>query len=112
MLYFLTFLLCFLERSERNYPRIFWGVIILLAITFSGFDEVQFQTTQTPTRIEKNTASVLVINSGGGKSSDPNSFVPPKPEVPPNNPDNSAMSQDCNPNPKPRYPWGIDPSYS
>ena len=35
-----------------------------------------------------------------------------KPEVPPNNPDNSANTRSNNYYPKPRYPWGIDPSYN
>jgi len=35
----------FLEQWERENSVIFWGVSILLAITFSSFDEVQFQTT-------------------------------------------------------------------
>jgi len=35
-----------------------------------------------------------------------------KPEVPPNNPDNSANTRSNNYYPKSRYPWGIDPSYN
>ena len=30
----------FLERSERETPRIFWGATILLGLTFSSFYRV------------------------------------------------------------------------
>ena len=60
----------FLEKWERENSQRFWSVIMLLAITFSSFDEIQFQTTQTPTRIDKNIAPVLAlaINYGGERS--------------------------------------------
>jgi len=64
------------------------------------------------TVIEKNTASVLAINSGGGKQNEPNYFVLPKLEAPPNNPDNFANTESQNYNPKPKYPWQINPSYN
>ena len=60
----------FLERSERNYPRIFWFCSLLIALLFNFsqsqiVDEVRFQRTQPLTVIEKKTASILAINSGG-----------------------------------------------
>jgi hypothetical protein len=101
----------FLEKWERENSQRFWSVIMLLAIPFSSFDEIQFQTTQTPIRIDKNIASVLAI-SGGEKQLD--SFVSPsKPGAPP-----SSFYNSKNPRsryydiPKPKYPWGIDPSYN
>ena len=42
--------------------------------------------------IEKNTALVLTLNSGG-EQKEPNYFVPPTTQVPPNNPDNSAKTE-------------------
>jgi hypothetical protein len=75
-------------------------------------DEVRFQRTQPLTIIEKNTASVLAINLGVGNQNEPNYFVPFNSEVPPNNPDNSANTRYKNYYPKPKYPWGIDPSYN
>jgi hypothetical protein len=105
MLKFLKFIGYSLERSERNYPRIFWFCSLLIALLFNLrqsqiVDEVQFQRTQA-----------LTI-SGGGNQNEPNYFVPPKPEVPPNNPNNSANTRFNNYYPKSRYPWGIDPSYN
>jgi hypothetical protein len=58
----------FLERCERENSRIFWFVAILLALTFSSFDDrslIRFQTIQTPAVIKKNVKNVLAINSGG-----------------------------------------------
>lgn len=55
----------FLEQWKRENSRIFWSGIILLAMTFSSSDELQFQTIKTPTIVEKNTASILAINPGG-----------------------------------------------
>ena len=57
----LKFIGYFLERSERNYPRIFWFCSLLAALLFN-------QSVQTLAVIEKNTASVLAINSGGERS--------------------------------------------
>ena len=70
MLKFLKFIVYFLECSERNYPRIFWFCSLLLALLFNFsqsqiVDEVRFQRTQPLTVIEKNTAAILAINSGG-----------------------------------------------
>ena len=70
MLKFLKFIGYFLERSERNYPRIFWFCSLLIALLFNFsqsqiVDEVRFQRTQPLTVIEKKTASILAINSGG-----------------------------------------------
>jgi hypothetical protein len=60
----------FLERSERSYPRIFWFCTLLGALLFNESVQTfsQSQRTQTLTLIERNTASVLAINSGGGQS--------------------------------------------
>jgi hypothetical protein len=58
----------FLERYKREDSLIFWFVAILLALTFSSFDDrsfIRFQTTQTPAVIEKNVKNVLAINLGG-----------------------------------------------
>jgi hypothetical protein len=58
----------FLERSERENPRIFWLVITVLGLTFSSFDDrslIQDQTPKTSVGIEKNVSSVLAINPGG-----------------------------------------------
>lgn len=52
-----------LEMLERENSYIFGCVSLLLAITFTSFDHVRFE--RTPTVIEKNLSSVLVINSGG-----------------------------------------------
>ena len=70
MLKFLKFIGYFLERSERNYPRIFWFCSLLIALLFNFsqsqiVDEVRFQRTQPLIVIEKKTASILAINSGG-----------------------------------------------
>jgi len=70
MLKFLKLISYFLEHSERNYPRIFWfcSLLIALLFNFSQFqivDEVRFERTQPLTVIEKKTASILAINSGG-----------------------------------------------
>ena len=46
----------FLERFEQETPRIFWGVITVLCLTFSSFDDrssIRFQTPQTSVVIEK-----------------------------------------------------------
>ena len=60
----------FLESSERSYPRIFWFCTLLGALLFNESVQTfsQSQRTQTLTLIERNTASVLAINSGGGQS--------------------------------------------
>ena len=104
----------FLERSERSYPRIFWFCTLLVALLFNESVQTfsQSQRTQTLTLIERNTASVLAINSGGGQQNEPNYFLSPNPEFRPNNPENSANTRSQNYNPKPKYPWGIDPSHN
>lgn len=48
----------FLEEWERENSKIFWSGIILLAITFSSCDQIQFKTIKTPTIVEKNTTLV------------------------------------------------------
>ena len=48
----------------------------------------------------------------GGGQKEPNYFVPPTTQVPPNNPDSSANTGSHNYDLKPKYPWGIDPSYN
>jgi len=104
----------FLERYERDNPRIFWFVTILLALRFSSFDDrslIRFQTTQTPAVIEKNVKNVLAINSGGDERTSSHNFVP-------NDPISRRSASDRGNdrlhdyNPKPRFPWGIDPSFS
>ena len=104
----------FLERSERSYPRIFWFCTLLGALLFNESVQTfsQSQRTQTLTLIERNTASVLAINSGGGQQNEPNYFLSPNPEFRPNNPENYANTRSQNYNPKPKYPWGIDPSHN
>jgi len=120
MLKFLKDIGYFLERFERNSPRIFWFCTLLAAFLFNFsqsqiVNEVGFQRIQPSTVIEKNTASVLAINSGGGNLNEPNNFVPLSTEVPPSNPDNLANTGPNRGNnyyPKPKYPWGVDPSYN
>ena len=102
-----------LEQWERYEPSSFWLCSICLYFSFSAGFGVLFpeSPSQSQIVIEKNTASVLAINSGGGQK-ESNYFVPPTTQVPPNNPDNSANTGSHNYDPKPKYPWGIDPSYN
>lgn len=58
----------FLERWEREKSRVFWGLCVLLALTVSFFEEVQFQKTQNLGIFENNISSVLAIHSAGGGS--------------------------------------------
>ena len=113
----ILFLGRWLEMLERKNTYIFGSVILLLAITFTSLNHVQFET--PPTVIEKNISSILAINAGGGPKETDN-FLPRPPLVPPSNPDNpgnigssnSGSSSSQNYDPKPKYPWGIDPSYN
>lgn len=107
-----------LEKWERYEPSSFWLCSIVLYFSFSVGFSVKFPESPSKSEIviEKNTASVLLINSGGGQE-ERNYFVPPTTQVPPNNPDNSGPDNSGNTgshnyDPKPRYPWGIDPSYN
>lgn len=86
MLKFFKFIGYFLERSERSYLRIFWFCSLLLALVFNEsvktfnqsqiVDEVRFQRPQTLKVIEKNTESILAINSGNeGSKRKSGSFV-------------------------------------
>lgn len=87
---------------------------ILLALTFSSFDDrflIWFQTTQTPTVIEKNVKNVLAINSGSDGT------VPSQNSVP-NDPIAGKGSSDCGKdrlhdyNPQPPFSCGIGSSPS
>ncbi len=117
MLKFLTDIGYFLVRFERNYPRIFWFCTVLVALLFNFsqsqiVDEAGFQRSQPSIVIEKNIASVLAVNSGGGNLNEPDSFVFFSPKVPESNSDNVPKPRGNNYSPKPKYPWGIDPSYN
>jgi len=107
-------MLKFLERFERIYPRTFWLCALLGALLFNQsvktFNQSQITQTSASAIIEKNTALVLAINSGGGEDREPNYFVPPNRDVPPSNSDRSSYTGSYYP--KPRYPFGIDPSYN
>jgi hypothetical protein len=101
-----------LEKWERYDSSSFWacciGLYFSVSVVFGGlFPE---STSQSQIVIEKNTASVLATNRGGGKSQQPDRFVPPVRPDNPANPESGSGSQDFSP--KPKYPWGIDPSYN
>ena len=68
MLKIFKFIGCFLERSERNYPRIFWLCTSLLG--FYIFHEPVTTSSQSQIVIEQ-------ISRGGGSKSDSNSFITP-----------------------------------
>jgi len=70
MLKIFKFIGCFLERSERNYPRIFWLCTFLLG--FFIFHEPVTTSSQSQIVIEQ-----VRISRGGGSKSDSSSFVPP-----------------------------------
>ena len=126
-----------LEILERKNLYIFNCVSLLLAITFVSFDHVGVSS--TPTVIEKNLSSVLVINPGGGGSEDKDSFTTPfsgegknrftppfsgegkDSFIPPSsgrsNTDQPKKTDNSGPksqnqNYEPKYRWGIDPNYS
>ena len=97
MLKIFKFIGCFLERSERNYPRIFWLCTSLLG--FCIFHEPVTTSSQSQIVIEQ-----VRISRGGGSKSDSSSFVTPT------NPyegrkdssqrQGSGQSQDYSPKPK------------
>jgi hypothetical protein len=68
MLKIFKFIGCFLERSERNYPRIFWLCTSLLG--FFIFYEPVTTSSQSQIVIEQ-----VRISRGGGSKSDSSSFV-------------------------------------
>ena len=70
MLKIFKFIGCFLERSERNYPRIFWLCTSLLG--FCIFHEPVTTSSQSQIVIEQ-----VRISRGGGSKSDSSSFVTP-----------------------------------
>ena len=70
MLKIFKFIGCFLERSERNYPRIFWLYTSLLG--FCIFHEPVTTSSQSQIVIEQ-----VCISRGGGSKSDSSSFVTP-----------------------------------
>jgi hypothetical protein len=77
---------CFLERSERNYPRIFWLCAFLL--WFCILHEPVTTSSQPQIVIEQ-----VRTSRGGGSKSDSSAFVtPPNPY--------EGQSQDYNPKPK------------
>lgn len=76
-----------LKRWEREKPFIFGGVSILLVITFSWFNEVLVQPTQTSPIMEENIVVVLNGRSGNRPDQSQNSsFLDNGPPRPPKNP--------------------------